>query len=267
MSDAPTTTRPCALVTGASSGIGLELAKQFAQHGWDVVVTAEDAELEAAAEQVRALGAGVQAVRADLTRYDGVEELYAALRSTGRPLDAAALNAGVGVAGRFTETDLAAELGIVQLNIASTVHLAKRLVPDMVARGEGRLLFTSSTVSRMPAPFQLVYGGSKAFVQSFAQGLRQELADTGVSVTALLPGPTETEFFERADAEDTKVGAASKDSAAQVAEQGYEGLMAGKDHVVAGSLKTRLTTHAAAVTPDVVGAKQHASMSEPGSSS
>ncbi len=261
----PTTTRPLALVTGASSGIGLELARQFAEHGYDLVLTAEDAELDAAAAELTAAGAQVTAVRADLRVPEGVAAVHAATTGTGRALDAAALNAGVGAGGAFTDTDLADEVSIIDLNITSTVRLAKALVPQMVGRGEGRLLFTSSVVSRMPAPYQAVYGASKAFVESFAQALREELKDTGVTVTALLPGPTETEFFDRADVgDDTKVGAAKKDSAAQVARQGFEGLMKGKDHVVAGSLKSRVQAHLAAVTPDTVGAAQHASMSKPG---
>jgi short-subunit dehydrogenase len=261
-----TTDRPLALVTGASSGIGLELARQFAEHGFDLVMAAEDAELEPAAAQVRALGAAVSPVQVDLTRPDDVELLWRAVEGSGRSLEAAALNAGVGVGGRFVETDLAAELGLVQLNCASTVHLAKRVTAHMAARGRGRVLFTSSVASQAPQPFQAVYGASKAFVQSLALALREELADTGVSVTALLPGPTETEFFDRADLGDTKLGASDdKDDPAQVARQGFEGLMKGEASVFAGSLSSKAMGRLSAVTPGTLAAKAHRPMTEPGS--
>jgi short-subunit dehydrogenase len=260
------TARPLALVTGASSGIGLELARQFAEHGFDLVVAAEDDELETAAAQLRATGAAVSPVLADLTRYDDVELLWRAVEGSGRDLEAAALNAGVGVGGRFAETDLEAELGIVQLNCASTVHLAKRVAAHMTARGSGRMLFTSSIASQAPQPFQAVYGASKAFVQSLALALREELSGTGVSVTALLPGPTETEFFDRADLTDSRLGASDKkDDPAQVARQGYEGLMDGEASVFAGSVASRAMGRLSAVTPDSLGAKTTKPMAEPGS--
>jgi uncharacterized protein len=263
VSDSP---RPLALVTGASSGIGLELAKQFAQNGFDLVVVAEDDELEPAAVALRGLGAAVSPVRADLTQRAEVEKVVAAYRGSGRTLDAAALNAGVGVAGRFVETDLDAELGMVELNCASTVQLAKHVVRDMVARGEGRMLFTSSVASQAPEPFQAVYSATKAFVQFLALGIREELTDTGVSVTALLPGPTETEFFDRADATDSRIGASdSKDDPAQVARQGFEGLMKGEASVFAGSVTSKLMGKLSAVVPDALAGKAHKPVTRPGS--
>jgi uncharacterized protein len=259
-------TRPLALVTGASSGIGLELARQFAENGFDLVVVAEDEELEPAAVQLRALGAAVSPVRADLTRRPDVERVVAAVRGAGRPLDAAALNAGVGIGGRFVETDLDRELEIVDLNCASTVALAKPVLQDMVRRGEGRVLFTSSVASQAPEPFQAVYAASKAFVQSFALGVREELTDSGVTVTALLPGPTDTEFFDRGDLTDTKLGASdSKDDPALVARQGFEGLMKGEASVFAGSLSSKVMGKASALLPDALAGKAHKPMTEPGS--
>ncbi len=258
--------RPLALVTGASSGIGRELAKQFAANGFDLIVAAEDVELDDAVEELRELGVAVAPVSVDLTLRADVERLVAAVRGAGRPLDAAALNAGVGVGGPFIETDLDAELGIVELNCASTVHLAKRVAQDMARRGEGRILFTSSIASQAPTPFHTVYGASKAFVQSLALGLREELSDHGVSVTALLPGPTDTEFFERADMGDTRLGASEKkDDPAQVARQGFEGLMAGEASVFAGSLASRAMGRLSAMSPGPLGAKGNRKMSEPGS--
>ena len=259
-------TRPLALVTGASSGIGLELAKQFAENGFDLVVAAEDDELDAAAEQLRAMGTAVSPVRVDLTRYDDVELLWKAVTGSGRPLDAAALNAGVGVGGGFIDGPLEADLNLVQLNVVSTMHLAKRVLQQMAARGEGRVLFTSSVASQAPQPFQAIYGASKAFVQSLALAVREELADTGVTVTALLPGPTETEFFDRADITDTKLGASdSKDDPAQVARQGFEGLMKGEASVFAGSFSSKAMGRLSAITPGNVATRMKRPMSEPGS--
>ena len=254
-----------AVITGASSGIGLELAKQFARNNFDVLIAAEDAGIEAAAEQIRTDGSQVDSLQVDLAAYDGVEKLYSAIQEAGRPVDAIAINAGVGVSGRFTETDLKAELNIVDLNVSSTVHLAKRIVKDMAARGSGRILFTASIAGTMPTPYEAVYGASKAFVRSFSQGLREELKGTGVSVTALMPGATETNFFHRADADDTKLGASEKDDAEGVAREGFDALMAGKDHVVAGSFKNKVMAAMGHAAPDPVVAAAHAKAAEPGS--
>jgi short-subunit dehydrogenase len=260
-------TRPLALVTGASSGIGLELARQFAENGFDLLVNAEDPGIEQAAAELRATGAQVQAVQADLRTGDGVRAVVSAATETGRPLAAAALNAGVGQGGPFVENDLADEQEIIDLNITSTVHLAKHVLRDMVARHEGKLLITSSIASTQPGSFQAVYNASKSFLQSFAEAVRNELKDTGVTVTSLMPGPTETEFFERADMEDTRVGQADKDDPAQVAEQGFRALMKGEEKVVAGSLTTKAMGVAGAVLPDKVKAAMHRQMAEPGSGS
>jgi short-subunit dehydrogenase len=259
------TTRPLALVTGASSGIGRELAQQFAEHGFDLVVNAENDSVYAAAVELRATGADVRAVRADLRTAAGVEQLWSAVTATGRPLDAAALNAGVGKGGAFLDTELADELAIIDLNVTSTVRLAKHVLREMTARKEGRVLVTSSVASTMPGSFQAVYNASKSFLQSFAEALQEELRDTGVTVTSLMPGPTETDFFRRADMEDTRVGASSKDDPAQVARQGFEALMKGERRVVAGSPGTKAQEAAGKVLPDALKAKAHRRMAEPGS--
>ena len=257
------TNRNLALVTGASSGIGLELARQFATHDFDVVVTAEDAELTAAASALRETGATVHEVRSDLRTSDGVEHLWREVSALGRQLDAAALNAGVGRGGAFLDIELADELEIIDLNITSTVHLAKLVLRDMTARGAGRLLITSSIASTMPGSFQAVYNASKSFLQSFAEALQEELKDSAVTITSLMPGPTETEFFERADMLDTKVGQSEKDDPAQVAEQGFEALMKGERKLVAGSLKTKVQGVANSMLPDALKAKAHREMAEP----
>jgi uncharacterized protein len=261
------TGREFAVVTGASSGIGYELARQFAEHGYDLLMTAEDEGITQAAADLSRDGRNeVRAVRADLATYEGVEELYRAIRESGRPVDAIAINAGRGAGGDFVrDTDLRDELNIIDVNVTSTVHLAKRVLPDLVARGAGRVLFTSSIASMMPGTYQAVYNASKSFVQSFAEALSAELKDTGVTVTALMPGPTDTNFFHRADMDDTNVGTSQKDDPAVVAKQGFEALMKGDGKVVGGSLKTKVQAAAAKVMPDKAKAEMHRKMAEPGS--
>ncbi|MBW4515584.1 MAG: SDR family NAD(P)-dependent oxidoreductase [Timaviella obliquedivisa GSE-PSE-MK23-08B] len=258
-------TRPLAVVTGASSGIGYELAKQFAQNGFDLVVTSTGSSIDEVAQALSGLGAKVQTVQADLATYDGVETLYSQIQTVGRPVDAIAINAGVGVGGEFSKTDLQAELNLIELNIASTVHLAKRVVKDMVDRGEGKILFTSSIASQTPSPFQAVYAASKAFVHSFSEAIRNELKDTGVTVTALMPGPTDTNFFDRAGLDDTRLGAMKKDDPAEVAKQGFEALMSGKDGILAESLMTKVQGAVSKVLPDTVKAEANRLLNEPGS--
>jgi len=257
-------TRSFAVITGASSGIGFELAKQFAEHDFDLLITAEDAELSQAAGQLSATGASVETVRADLRSPGGVAELYATIQATGRPVDALALNAGVGQGGAFIDQSLDDIQTIIQLNVASTVHLARLILPDMVARGAGRVLVTSSIASVMPGSYQAVYNASKSFLQSFAQALQSELADSPVTVTSLMPGPTETEFFERADmADNTMVGRGSKDDPAQVAAQGFAAMMAGRRRVLGGGMQTKAQYVAGVVLPDRVKAAMHSVMAKP----
>lgn len=259
-------TRPLAVVTGASSGIGFELARQFAEHGYDLIIAAEDEAIDTAARELQN-GITVEAVRVDLATPEGVERLCAHIRAHDSQLEAVALNAGIGMGGDFADaTDLDQELKLVDLNVRSTVHLAKRVVGDMARRGHGKVLFTSSIASTVPGAYQAVYNASKSFVQSFALALRNELRDTGVTITALMPGPTETEFFERAQMMDTKVGASdSKDDPADVARDGFEALMAGKERVVSHSLSTKAQGRLSRLMPDSVKAEMHRKMAEPGS--
>lgn len=254
--------RPFAVVTGASSGVGLELARQFADHGYDVLITAEDDHLEAVAKGLRQAGANVRTARADLRTFDGVEQLCGAIAATQRPIDAVALNAGVGQGGSFVETDLIDELEIVAVNVSSTVHLAKRLLPSMVTRRRGKILVMSSIASMTPGSFQAVYNASTSFLQSFAEALQNELKDTGVTVTSLMPGPTDTDFFRRADMLDTTVGQNKKDDPALVARQAFEALMAGKHKIVAGSLKTKMQGVANRVLPERAKASAYTQMAE-----
>jgi short-subunit dehydrogenase len=252
-----------AIITGASSGIGLELAQQFAENGYDLLVCAEDDALEAAAQRLRSTGADVTAVQLDLRTGEGVEALYAAIVATGRPVDAAAVNAGVGRGGAFVQTPVADLLEVVDLNVTSTVHLTRLLLGDMVARNQGRLLLTSSIASTMPGSYQAVYNASKSFVQSLAEALQDEIKDTEVTITSLMPGPTDTNFFHRAEMDNTPMGRGPKDDPADVARQGFDALMAGKVRVVAASLGTKVQELATKVTPDPLKAKMHRKMAEP----
>ena len=261
-----TAIKPLAVVTGASSGIGRELAKEFARNDFDVLISSTGPGLADVAQELESLGASVATVEADLATYDGVEVLYRAITADTRPVEAIAINAGVGVGGDFArETRLEDELHLIDLNVISTVHLAKRVLPAMVERGRGRILFTSSIAALIPGTFEAVYNASKAFVQSFAEALRNEVKDTGVTITALQPGPTETNFFHRAGLDDTRVGASEKDDPATVAKQGFDALMAGKDHVIAGSFKTKAMAAMAKIMPDTANAEQHRKLAEPGS--
>lgn len=256
--------KPYAVITGASSGIGRELAKQFAKNGYDLLIVAENDKISDAARELQGMGAHVDAAQLDLSHKTDVEKFYERIQLTERPVDALVLNAGIGVGGgTFLETDLDEELRMLRLNVFSTVHLAKLVLKDMVARGEGKILFTSSVASTMPGPYYSVYAATKSFVQSFALAIREEVKDKGITITALMPGPTDTEFFERAHMEETKVGHQKKDDPADVARQGFEALMAGKDHVVGGSFMNRVQVGLAKVIPQKLSAKVHQSMTKP----
>ncbi|MGY4646754.1 SDR family NAD(P)-dependent oxidoreductase [Mycobacterium sp. URHB0021] len=241
-----------ALVTGASSGIGLELARLFAQHGYDLVVAAEDDGIRDVPGLLAEHGAAVQPVQVDLRTAEGVAHLYDSAVDGGRELTAAAFNAGIGRGDMFLATELADDLSIIDLNVRSTVHLAKLVLRDMANRGAGRVLFTSSVASMMPGSYQTVYNASKSFVQSFAEALRDELRDTGITVTSLMPGPTDTDFFHRAKMDETPVGKMSKDDPAQVARQGFEALMRGDQKVVGGSVSSKVLGTVARILPDNV---------------
>ncbi len=255
-----------AVVTGASSGIGYELARQFVEHGFDVLVVAEDEGITNAAERLsRRDGSAVESLQADLATHEGNDKLYERIRSNGRPLDAIAINAGVGVAGPFAQSDFSAQMNLVNLNVMSPVHLTHRVLKDMLSRRSGRILYTSSIAATMPGPFAATYNASKAFLKSFAEAIRNEVKDTGVVITVLMPGATDTNFFHRAGNEDTKLGVGPKDDPAEVAREGFEALMAGRDHIVAGSFKNQVQATVSHVLPDTVVAEMHSKEAEPGS--
>jgi short-subunit dehydrogenase len=254
--------RPLAIVTGASTGIGYELAKCCAEHGFDLLVAADEPEIQQAAQDFRALGVTVTAVEADLATLEGVDKLYAA--TNGRPVEALLANAGRGLGKGFLDQDFEEVRHVVDTNITGTIHLIQRIGRDMRAQGWGRILITGSIAGFIPGTYQAVYNGTKAFLDSFSFALRHELKDTGVTVTCLMPGATETAFFERADMLDTKVGQSEKDDPADVAKTGFDAMMKGEGDVVSGWMN-KLKSAIALVTPSDMLAEQHRKMAQPGS--
>jgi short-subunit dehydrogenase len=252
--------KPVALITGASSGIGYELAAQFARHGYDLIIVSCHREaLEQTAHTLSEMEEAPQVthIAADLSTSGAVENLYALLMQNDRPVDVLAANAGVGLCGDFArETDLEAELKLLQLNVISQVHLIKLLLHNMIERGSGKILITSSTASLMPGPYEAVYAASKAFLRSFGEAIRHELKDSGISVTVLMPGPTDTQFFARAGMLETAVGKGRKMEPAEVARVAFEALEHGSAHVVAG-VKNKLQAGLSAMMTDPTAAAVH----------
>jgi uncharacterized protein len=252
--------RPLAIVTGASSGIGLELARECARNGFDLLIAA-DTPLDTAVSELRALGASVDAVNADLATKKGVDDLCAAIQ--GRPIAALLANAGHGLGRAFLEQEFDDISHVIDTNITGTLYLIHYAGREMLNQGGGRILITGSIAGFMPGSFQAVYNATKAFIDSFSWALRDELKDTGITVTCLMPGPTDTEFFERADLMDTKVGTQKKADPAKVAAIGFKAMMDGEGDVVAG-FKNKVQVAVAHVTPSAVLAEQHRKMAEPG---
>jgi short-subunit dehydrogenase len=252
-----------AIVTGASSGIGLEIAKLAAKEGYDLIVAADTPFIEAgpALEQFKV---DVQQVEADLATERGVDQL---LKLTGdRPIDVLVANAGHGLGHGFLDQSPAEWLHVINTNITGTLMLIQPVVRRMVERGEGRVLITGSIAGHLAGAFQAVYNGSKAFIDSFAAALNEEIRDSGVTITCLKPGATETNFFHRAEMDDTKVGTMKKDDPADVAETGWEAMKKGEPAVIYG-LKNKLQVAAADVMTDATTAKLHRAQTEPGSGS
>jgi short-subunit dehydrogenase len=258
----PAAARSLAVVTGASTGIGFELAKCCAEHGFDLVVAADEPQIEVAAQAFKALGAQTVAVQADLATVEGVDKLIAAIG--GRPVDALLANAGRGLGKGFLDQDFDAVMRVVNTNITGTLALLQKVGRDMRSRGKGRILITGSIAGFMPGTYQAVYNGTKAFLDSFSFALRAELKDTGVTVTCLMPGATETEFFERADMLDTKIGQSKKDDPADVAKTGFKAMMNGEGDVVSG-WQNKLQSAIANVVPASVLAEMHRKKAAPGS--
>jgi short-subunit dehydrogenase len=255
-------TRPFAIVTGASTGIGFELAKRCAKEGYDLLIAADEAAIEQAAISLRGAGTQVEAVQADLATTEGVEKLYAAAK--GRAVDALLANAGRGLGRAFLDQDFNKARRVVDTNVTGTVYLVHKIGNDMRRRNSGRILITGSIAGFMPGSFQAVYNGTKAFLNSFSFALREELKDAKVTVTCLMPGATETEFFKRAEMMDTDVGTTEKDDATEVANNGFDAMMKGEGDIVSG-FKNKVQSAVANVMPAGVLASQHRKMAEPGS--
>jgi short-subunit dehydrogenase len=253
-----------AIITGASTGIGFELATLAAKDGYDILVVADEPLVEAAAADFKQFGTDIQSVEADLSTFEGVDRLLAA--TGGRQIDLICANAGRGLGHGFLDQSVADWRKVVDTNVVGTLYLLHKTLPAMVARDEGKVLVVGSIAGFIPGSFQAVYNGTKAFVDSFTDALRNELKESkGVTITTLMPGPVETEFFDRADMMDTSVGTnPNKSDPADVAKDGWDALMAGKAAIVSG-WKNKLQVAAAHITPAAVLAEQHRKMAEPGS--
>ena len=256
-------TRKLALITGASTGIGFELARVAGEEGYDLLIVADEALIEGAAEDLRRTGAEVQAVEADLATFEGVDKFLAA--AEGRQIDVLCANAGVGTGGAFLDQQVENWRHSIDTNVTGTVYLLQKVLVQMVARREGRVLVTGSIAGHIPGSFNAIYNATKAFIDNFTDALRDELKDhEGVTLTTLKPGPTDTLFFHRAGMDDTKVGQDdSKADPAKVARDGWDAMLKGKGNLTSG-LMNKLQVAAAGVAPASVMAHQHRKMAEPG---
>lgn len=250
-----------AIVTGASSGIGLEIAKLAAQDGYDLIVAADTPFVEAG-PALKGLGADVREIEADLSSKQGVDQLLEAIG--GRNVDVLVANAGHGLGHGFLDQSPQEWLHIINTNITGTLLLIQPIVKRMVERGEGKVLITGSIAGHMAGTFQAVYNGTKAFIDSFSAALNEEIKGSGVTVTCLKPGATETEFFHRAEMDDTKVGQAKKDDPADVAKAGWDAMNKGEASIIYG-LKNKMQVAGASVMTDATTAKLHRAQAEPGS--
>lgn len=252
-----------AIVTGASTGIGLELARCCAKDGYDLLIAADESAIEGAANELRQEkdAGNIQAVNADLATTEGVDRLVAA--AEGRPVDVLIANAGRGLGDAFLDQEFAKIRGVIDTNVLGTTYLLHKVVREMRNCNEGRILITGSIAGFTPGSFQAVYNASKAYLNSLSFALREELRDTDITVTCLMPGATETEFFRRAEMLDTKVGTEEKENAATVAQSGYKAMLNGESDVVTG-MKNKIQSALANVMPNELLAKQHRKMAEPG---
>jgi len=255
-----------ALITGATTGIGYELAKLFAQDNYNLVIVARSQDdLESKAQEFKQnYGVEVITIAKDLFKREEAFALCEEVSRRGVQVDVLVNDAGQGIYGLFQDNDIDRELDIIELNISSTVIITKHFVKEMIARNSGKILNLASIASETPGPYQVVYHGTKAFVLSFSEGLRSELKDTDITVTALQPGPTDTDFFNKADMNDSKA-VQDKDSLsdpADVAKDGYEALMAGKDKVVSG-FKNKVQMALGNIIPDSMLAEQTKKQQEP----
>ena len=256
--------RPLAIVTGASSGIGYHLALLCAKEGFDLVIAADRLEIGTVESEIRELGVAVESVQVDLATREGVERLLECVG--GRSVGALLANAGHGLGRGFLDQDFSEVQHVINTNITGTIYLIQKVARMMRGAGKGRILITGSIAGFIPGTYQAVYNGTKAFIDSFSFALRAELKNSGVTVTCLMPGATDTDFFARADMLDTKVGTREKDDPAEVARAGFQAMMDGDGDVVSG-WKNKLQVAMADVLPAGVLAEQHRKQAEPGSGS
>lgn len=250
-----------AIVTGASTGIGFELAHIAAKEGYDLLVVADEPLIDAAAGDFERYGTQVTSIEADLATFEGNDKLLAA--ANGRPIDILIANAGRGLGRAFIDQDVNDWARVINTNVTGTTYLLQKVAQQMAQRNEGKILITGSIAGLMPGSYQAVYNATKAYLDSFSYALREEMRDTKVTVTVLMPGATETEFFERADMLDTKVGTQEKADPAKVAKDGWDAMMSGAGHVVSG-WDNKLRAAISHITPDTMLAKMHTGMAEPG---
>lgn len=254
-----------ALVTGGSEGIGLELAKLFAQDGCNLILVARNShDLDEVAKELQhEYGVSVHTIAKDLVSHNAAFEVYDEVKSRGIPIDILVNNAGQGVYGEFIHNDIQRELDIIQLNIGAYVILSKCFLRDMVERNEGKILNVGSIAGEVPGPWQAVYHGTKAFVHSWSEGLRNELKETNITLSILVPGATDTDFFEKADMTDSKIyEKGNLSDPAKVALDGYKGLMKG-DHKIVSGLKNKAMVGLAQVMPDPMAAENMRKQQEP----
>lgn len=250
-----------AVITGASTGIGRELARIAAAEGYDLILVADEPQIDAAAGELKAGGVSVEAVEADLSTFEGNDRLLQAV--AGRPIDILIANAGRGLGHAFVDQSPDDWRRVIDTNVTGTTYLLQKVARTMVAQGSGRILITGSIAGLIPGSYQAVYNGTKAYLDSFSYALREELKDTGVQVTVLMPGPTDTEFFARANMLDTPVGKDdSKEDPAKTAQNGWKAMMDGSAHVVSG-FSNKVQAALSHLTPDSFLAKQHTKMAKP----
>ena len=250
-------TKSYALITGGTSGIGYELAKVFATKGHNLILVARDeADLTITRNELLELGVDVQIISKDLFDKQAPFELYEEICSKGYDVNILVNNAGQGQYGEFAETNIYRELSIIQLNISSLVVLTKLFLQDMIKKGDGKIMNLSAVSSKTPGPLNSVYHGTKAFVQSFTQAIAAEVEGKGINVMVLLPGATDTDFFNKADMQQSKVAKGGLEDAKKVAQDGYDALMKGKHMKVSGGFKNKVKVALSNVLSDKAAAKK-----------
>ncbi len=253
------------LITGATSGIGYELAKQFAKNGYDLVIVARDYEaLKKRANEFKEYGINAIPISKNLFLSDEAYSLYSELKMNGISPEILVNDAGQGVYGKFQDTDIHREVDIVNLNIISVIILTKLFVKDRLAKRSGKILNLASVAGKVPGPWNSVYHGTKAFVLSWSEAIREELKEVGITVTALLPGPTDTDFFNKADMNQSKIVEDKETLASpeEVAIDGYNALMNNKDKVISG-LKNKFSVAMSNLSTDSMAAHRMAEMQKP----